>query len=740
MAYFNPSRGPETTVASKSQWWRGAPYNGVMSRLPASPTALLDLLLSPPEAGPVALPPALPSLAPVRANHPGASTRRLRQQLSAPLLMAARAVLRRPRVRQLALRILKRFPGLYARAYRMMMAPGASAAVPDGASAPDPSLSPRAAAILRALRALQAHPPRTPGPRPRLAFVSPLPPERTGVATYAVELLGQLSGLFDIELVLAQADVMLPPALAGLPVRPVAWFAEHGDKFDQVLYQLGNSPFHSHMFALLARYPGVVVLHDFFIGGTLAHAQMSGAAPHAWADALFHAHGYHAVHASEDPQRHAQVHTDWPCNLVVLETATRVIVHSQHARQLAIDWYGPVAARRIDVIPLPRAAPATIDREAARAALGIAPDCFLVCCFGFIAPNKLTHELLRAWLASALHADPRCVLVLAGANHDSPYGVEVENLIRGAGPGARIRIAGWTDEAVYRRYLQAADVGVQLRTNARGESSAAVLDSLNYGLPTIVNANGSLAEFPSDAVWRLPDAFSLPELTGALEALWRDPARRLALGRRAVALLDAHFRPGHCTALYLATLAQARAETAARIGAWQAALAQAAPADESALRRLAERLAEGGDAGPYQRQLLVDITDPDPVTIGQVRELLAGLRPGLRIEPIVLDASGTTARYRQARNATGRLLGLTWPAQAEPPIDVYSGDVFYAPDADAPSISAAAAGGVLADWRARGVAINLLVRAGDPNTHPHAAEADRLVYLPQAGLSAARRI
>jgi len=695
-----------------------------------SSTPLLDLLTTDPAAGACALAPlpAAAAEAPLPAVQDGAGRLRWRQQLRAPLLAAARAVLRRPQVRQLALRILKRFPGLYARAYRMMMAPGASAAGPAGPDAPD--VSPRAAAILRSLRKLQDQPVRAPGRRLRLALVSPLPPERTGVATYAVELLGELCAWFDVELVLAQAEVTLPAALAGLPRHTVAWFAEHGGQFDQVLYQVGNSPFHSHMFALLARHPGVVVLHDFFFGGALAHAQMSGALPGAWAEALFHAHGYGAVRASEDPHNNAQAHRDWPCSLGVLETATRVIVHSQHARQLAIDWYGPAAARNIDVIPLPRSTPARIDRAAARAALGIGADSFLVCSFGFVAPNKLTHELLRAWRGSALHRDPRCMLVLVGANHDSPYGVQVEELIRAAGPGANIRIAGWTDEAVYRNYLQAADVGVQLRTNARGESSAAVLDCLNHGVPTIVNANGSLGEFPPDAVWRLPDAFDPAELSAALEALWRDPARRHAFGQRALALIAADFRLEHCTRRYLATLAQARSDLDAQTDTWRNALAHAAPPDDAALLSLAHTLAGQAIPLPTQRQLLVDVTSLDALAAAQLRDLLAAQHPGLRIAPVFLDTRGAAPRYRQARNATGRLLGLSWPLQPEPLVDAHAGDIFYAPNADAPSVTAALACGLLQDWRARGVTVNLLVRDGEPATHPRAADADRLLYLP----------
>ena len=707
-----------------------------------APATLLDLLTTPPQGGACAiavLPPAAPAATAAMPGAPAGAG--LLRRLAAPLMLAARLVLRRPRVRQLALRILKRSPTLYARAYRMMMASGG--AVPAAGTQPDPghvdTLSPRANAILRSLRTLQADAPRRTGVRPRLAFVSPLPPERTGIATYAIELLAELKDHVDIELVVAQPEVTLPPALAHLPVRQAAWFAEHGAGYDQVLYQFGNSPFHSHMFALLARHPGVVVLHDFFLGGALVHAQMSGADPRAWGDALLYSHGYAAVRASQTGEGGGQAHKDWPASLPVLENATRVIVHSRHARQLAADWFGADITRKIDVIPHPRTPPAIVDRAAARIsarnALGVKEDSFLVCSFGFVAPNKLTHELLRAWIGSSLHADRDCALVLAGANHDSPYGVEVEALIRSAGPNANIRIAGWLDAEQYRQYLQAADVGVQLRTNAHGESSGAVLDCMNYGLPTIVNANGSMAEFPPDAVWRLPDAFAVRELGAALETLRADPALRRAFGTRAVAHLDAGMRPARCAALYRDTLEHARKATLTRDAAWRAAL-DATPAGEAALQALAAALAE--QESTTRRRLLVDVSAwaapgavPDPLAASQLRELLAQASAGLRVEPVFLETAGGAPRWRQGRSAAARLLGLDLAEQAQPVVDVHAGDIFYAPDAASASVMQAFDSGLLAAWRARGAGIVLMVRQGDKPPRA-AATAHRLLCASEA--------
>lgn len=712
-----------------------------MKRPQCEGAALAALLLAPPEPAPgngptitvlpdQALPPAETA-----ATVAAAAGTPARGHLAAPLMLAARAVLRRPRVRQLALRILKRFPGLYARAYRMLLQGGGNGAATGTSEGAPASLSPRGQRIYRRLQRIGAapHAPAAPGARRKLAFVCPMPPQRTGIASYAVELLPELMDAFDIELVVDQPEVSLPAALAGLPVRQAAWFAEHGAQYDQVLYQFGNSPFHSHMFALLARHPGVVVLHDFFLGGVLAHAQMSGAMPNAWQDALFHAHGYAGMRrCAADEAAGVQVHKAWPASLGVLDGATRTIVHSQHARRLAQDWYGPQAVSHIDVIPHPRKPPAVHDRAAARAALGIGGDVFLVCSFGFVAPNKLVHELLEAWLGSSLARDPRCVLVLVGANHDSPYGVRVDEIVRGAGPEAGIRIAGWCDDALYRTWLQAADAGVQLRANAHGESSGAVLDCLNYGLATIVNANGSMAEFPPDALWQLPDSFTVAELGAALETLRTDDTRRHAMGRRAVALLDTSFRPAQCAAQYRATLDRAYADELAQ----DAALAAHGGAS---LEILAGALAQAVEPSRTpRRQLLVDAGTAPPAL---VTALLAADGGAVRVEPVYLD--GAQDRYRYARQAGARLLGIVVP-RGDEWVDVAPGDAIVVladavaqPQTQADTRQRAA---ILAGWRARGVTVNLLVQAAPADAEQAtalrtlAAVADR-VFCTDAALA-----
>ncbi len=163
--------------------------------------------------------------------------------------------------------------------------------------------------------------------RPTLAYVSPLPPERTGIAAYSRELLPYLARHYDIELVARQASVELPGDMAAWPIRSVEWLEANADRCQRVLYQLGNSPAHQWMFDLLERLPGTVVLHDFFLGGVLNWMDESWLAPGTFRARLFESHGYSALIADSALGRAAAIDR-YPCNSRVVEHANGIIVHS----------------------------------------------------------------------------------------------------------------------------------------------------------------------------------------------------------------------------------------------------------------------------------------------------------------------------------------------------------------------------------------------------------------------------
>lgn len=574
------------------------------------------------------------------------------------------------------------------------------------------------ASARRTLAALAAHHaahgakplPALPPQRPRLAYVAPLPPERSGIADYSAELLPELARHYDIDVITPQGQVSDPWIKANCAVRDPAWFSRHAGRYDRVLYHFGNSHYHQHMFALLEEVPGVVVLHDFFLSGVSMHMEQTGYQAGSWTRSLYDSHGYPAVRYRFHAESIDEVVWRYPASLPVLRGALGLIVHSENSRRLAGQWYEAAQPERWAVIPHLRVPETGQSKAAARIALGLRDDDFVVCSFGMLAPTKLNHRLLDAWLGSTLAKDARCVLVFVGENEGADYGASLVETIRRAGAGERITITGWTDMAAFRQYLAAADVGVQLRTLSRGETSGTVLDCMNYGLATIVNANGSMADLPGHGLVKLADEFADADLIAALEKLRQEPATRMALGDTARAIIRSAHAPRTCAAQYAQAIETAYREAFYDAPALPRTLARVepAPADDASWAALAQSLASSIAPRYRLRQLLVDVSSMEqsgqaaPPSLGShtpLDLLLAEPPPGFRVEPVYASADGG---FRYARRFTLRLLGCPDEALADEPVECFAGDRMLVPAA-APAT--AEAGGRYADMIRLGVQV-----------------------------------
>lgn len=527
-------------------------------------------------------------------------------------------------------------------------------------------------------------------PRPRLAYVSPLQAAKSGIADYSAELLPDLARYYDIDVVVEQTELLTDPwVLGNAQVLSVTAFEQHAHRYDRILYHFGNSHYHQHMFDLLERYPGVVVLHDFFLSGIRAHMDVHGYAPGAWARSLLHAHGWEALQHRFKADDITDVIWQWPCNLEVLQRALGVIVHSEYSRTIADQWYGTGFAGDWKYIPHLRV-PVTETmrqdkRRAARAALGLGEDDVLICSFGLLGETKLNHRLVEAWLQSSLATDLRCRLVFVGQS-----GGEYEEQMRrqiSMGHG-RIQITGWVDETSFHRYLASADMAVQLRTLSRGETSGTVLDCMNYGVATIVNANGSMAELPQDAVWKLDDAFDTADLVQAMERLRHDAVLRTELGHLAAAHVRTWHEPRRCATQYAQAIeaAYARAHQA-ELGLVERVKRLGLPDNPQDLVRLAEAFTRiFPPKRPPLRQLLVDISelhqrDAKSTIQYKVRSILKALLShppeGFRVEPVYATSVHS---YRYARRFTAHFLDLGEVPLDDAPIFAQAGDVFWGLD------------------------------------------------------------
>lgn len=546
--------------------------------------------------------------------------------------------------------------------------------------------------------------------RPKLAFVSPLPPAKTGIADYSVKLVPELARHYDITVVVEQETVCDDWVQANATIKDANWLRRHAREFDRVIYQMGNSENDKQMFALIGEVPGVLVLHNFFLSNALISCEEDqSACKNSWTKALYQSHGWSAVQEFAKQDDTLQLVMRWPCNLNVLQQALGVIVHSEFSRRLANQYYGERAADGWAVIPYLQQVDEQEDKSVVRKPLNLQPEDFVICSFVAPGDSKLTHRLLDAWLNSPLFDEANCCLVFVGENQDDDYVHNLTHKIAQSSAKDRIVITGRATEESYFDWLAAADMSVQLYSSSGGDISRTVLDCMNYGLPTIVNAHGSMAELPADSVWLLPDEFSDDQLIEAITTLWQDAIRRVRLGARARAHVKEHHNPRCCADQYAETIEVAYAQAEKTLFG----LAKTLPKLKPALQiheypRLAEVLSANFPPEPRLPQLLLDVsmlihidlkTGIQRVTRALLEQILLNPPVGFRVEPVfaTTDRSG----YFYARKFTSRFLGLADDWAEDAPVQVWMGDKFLGLDFHPAVIPVQE--NVLNSWRNRGV-------------------------------------
>lgn len=508
--------------------------------------------------------------------------------------------------------------------------------------------------------------------KPSLAFLSPLPPAHSGIADFSAELLVHLSRYYQIDVVYRRGR---PPLDARMPVslRCVTQdsFQKNWRNYDRILYQIGNSDHHEHMLELLEETGGVAVLHDFFLSHLMEYREATSPPHNALWTELYRSHGYPALVERTSAAQLDEIVWKLPCSRSVFDWANGVVVHSQHASSLAKKWYGDALAAKVKMVPLLRSRSSAVGKDVARERLLLKRETILVCSFGMLGPSKLTHRLIEAWIEGGFNKQPNYRLVLVGENSEGEFGNKISRAISENGLN-NVDITGWVEEEKYQLYLEAATMAVQLRTMSRGETSAAVLDCLKFGVPAIVNANGSMAELPPSCTLILSDEFSNAELTTAIRHLADDGPKREKMSQRATELVKSQHSPSSCSVKYRDVIERAYSRSEASL-AFHRVMTRL-EVDPVTMITVAERVSN--EMALPERRIFLDVSllaQSDARTGIQrvVRNLLreiTSVEQICRVEACYFDHD--SKRFRYARKFMATFLGVNLSALADDIIDI----------------------------------------------------------------------
>jgi glycosyltransferase involved in cell wall biosynthesis len=362
----------------------------------------------------------------------------------------------------------------------------------------------------------------------KVAYFSPLPPERTGISEYSELLLPALRRRIEVEVV------------------PHGRTSAAGA--DVSLYHVGNNPdAHGWIVEALRKRPGVVVLHDFVLHHLVAGLTLGRRDGPGYLGAMQREAGVagrllaHGVLDGIVPPLWEVRPEDFPLAGEVLEHAAKpgggLIVHSRYVaeRAAAAGYDG-----RLWRIPHPAWPAPGVPAEdvAGEPVIG---------CFGNINASKRIPQLLEAFAAlRATHPDAK--LVLVGADLDA----------RLADLPERVERIDYVDEQRLWALMGACDVCVSLRAPTMGETSGSAIRALVLGKPLVVSGVGWFAELPDEVALKVPvDAHEAETLGAALELLASNDRARAAMEDAARAYVAAEHDLDRSAEAYVAALEEA---------------------------------------------------------------------------------------------------------------------------------------------------------------------------------------
>jgi glycosyltransferase involved in cell wall biosynthesis len=389
----------------------------------------------------------------------------------------------------------------------------------------------------------------------KLALASPIPPQSTGIADYTAELLKALSKYYYIDIYTQNPEFTDKEIASYYTIRSISSLAANYSKYDRVLYQMGNSIFHSEMTDLIPLYPGVVVLHDFFLSGLANHLEYYGERPGFFTKELLLCGGLQAAEMYKNPHTARRAIDDYPANSFVFNNSLGVIVHSHFSQSLIEKFYPEGVSTPVLKVPFIKQCKYRNDFSYSgnkiRKSFGIDINAIIICSFGHITSTKSPTLVVEAYerLVTKFR-DKNILLRFIGALTDDHHGETFLKRVSASPVKNRIKITGYTTKESYENWLIIADISVQLRTTSRGETSAAILDCLAAGVPVIANAYASSTDYPDDAisfVSRLPDS---EELCDAMIRLLNDKKYSKNLTESGLRLIDSEHSPDKVAASY----------------------------------------------------------------------------------------------------------------------------------------------------------------------------------------------
>ncbi len=353
----------------------------------------------------------------------------------------------------------------------------------------------------------------------KVAMVTPLPPQHTGIADYVSDLLQGLITNKNFEItIISNANIN------SIHHCEVHSYKDYPDEeyhaFDLIVYQIGNNyEFHGYMLDLIRKFGGIIHLHDVVLHHLFASMLWENNKRDEYFYIIEEHYGVDTLKSVKEKVSHDTYPWEGPevIDLPLFEEFIQFcdgcIVHSEFAKTKISDLFPALDVYRINQLyKMDVKTKKPEENKIIKFAI-----------FGGVDPQKKVDIVLKVFTKiKKINKDASFLLtIVGGINDQAKY--ELDLLIKDH-LTEHVKITGRVDEKEFMEYFLDTDILIALRYPTMGETSAVVMRAMQLGIPCIVNDIGWYSELP-EHIMKIPIDTMEAELESTILEILNDEKR-----------------------------------------------------------------------------------------------------------------------------------------------------------------------------------------------------------------------
>lgn len=366
-----------------------------------------------------------------------------------------------------------------------------------------------------------------------IAYVSPLPPDKSGIADYSEDLLYEICNYFNIDVYAETKNIKIDNNLKKFKIVELETLYDTCDFYDLIIYNIGNNyEYHGNIFKMAIRIPGFIILHDYKINDMMNQlcniSEIKFYNKNIYYESLLNPDYKPLLNGTRS------ITNEDTITFSLLNKCYGGITHTIWAFDQMRKKYNDDIKNNIFYIPMGNHGGNIIYNDDNDEIFSDIPDLndynnknYLNNCqnniitkdtikfgvFGYMTINKRINKIILAFKKIIDENNIKIHLFLVGKQNPDwsciPGYQDINSMVRELHLEKYITIIDYVDISKFNKLVKYIDVSIGLRYPTNGESSGTITKFLYFNKPCIISDVDQFKDYPNSCTFKLP--VNIPE-------------------------------------------------------------------------------------------------------------------------------------------------------------------------------------------------------------------------------------